>query len=433
MPVDHFPKVPKPNPRVNTPMKNIILFDNEIRDFLLPFTFTRPVCEIRMGILTNRERWEKALKGKASYITQDYLSEKFDITISEQNFLINGSVLPTPELKSLINQMDHGEALLLNGELIAAVLDRDQFSRLMYDDIEELSSYELEETPIIKVNRIWDIFLLNQSAILADVATMTAGKTSQPLSNTNTIIGKGQIFLEKGAVVEGATLNASGGPIYIGKDAEVMEGALIRGPFALGEGSVVKMGAKIYGPTSVGPHCVVAGEMKNVVMFGHSNKGHEGYLGNSVIGEWCNLGADTNCSNLKNNWSEVKLWSYLTGQFEPSGQLKAGLFMGDYSMAGINSMFNTGTITGICCNIFGGDFAPKYIPSFSWGGKEKLTTYIPEKAFDAIEKMMKVHGQELDSQDRLLMMKIFEETAQFRPWEAKEDTGRKFYKLFESK
>jgi UDP-N-acetylglucosamine diphosphorylase/glucosamine-1-phosphate N-acetyltransferase len=241
------------------------------------------------------------------------------------------------------------------------------------------------------------------------------------------------MFIEHGAIVEGATVNATGGPIYIGKNAEVMEGALIRGPFTLGEGSVVKMGAKIYGPTSIGPHCVVGGEIKNVVIFGNSNKAHEGYLGNSVIGEWCNLGADTNCSNLKNNWSEVKLWSYLTSEFEPTGQLKAGLFMGDYSMSGINSMFNTGTVTGVCCNIFGGDFAPKYIPSFSWGGNGQLTTYIPEKAFNAIEQMMKIHNQTFSAEDRLILMKIFEETSQFRRWEEQEETGRKFFKFFEAK
>ena len=377
-------------------MKNIILFDNEIRDYLLPFTFIRPVCEIRMGIFTNRERWERTLGGSASFITQDYLSEKYDITISEQNFLINGSVLPTPELVSLIKQMEHGEALLLKGELIAAVLEREQFNRLMYEDIEELISFDLEDTPIVKLNRIWDIFLLNQRAILDDFELMVKGRTSQPLSMTNTVIGNPErVFVEPGAVVEGTIINTKAGPVYIGKNAEIMEGALLRGPLSLGEGTVVKMGAKMYGPTSIGPRCTVGGEIKNVVMFGYSNKGHEGYLGNSVVAEWCNLGADTNCSNLKNNWSEIKIWNYLTGMFEPTGQLKAGLFMGDFSMSGINSMFNTGTVTGICCNIFGGDFAPKYIPSFSWGGKQELTTYVPEKAFEAIERMMKIHGHSL--------------------------------------
>ncbi|MBI5917029.1 MAG: glucose-1-phosphate thymidylyltransferase [Bacteroidetes bacterium] len=412
-------------------MINIILFDNEIRDHLLPFTFKRPVCEIYMGMLTNRERWEKWMNGKASYITQDYLSEQFDITISELNYLINGSVLPTPELVSLIKQMDHGEAMLLDGELVAAVLDRDQFNRLMYDDIEDLSSYELKETPLLKINHLWDIFLLNEPTINADFGLLTAGRMSQPISATNTVIDSGKIFIEEGARMEGATLNATNGPIYIGKNAEVMEGALIRGPFAMGEKAVVKMGAKIYGGTALGHHCVVGGEVKNVVMFPHSHKGHEGYLGNSVIGEWCNLGADTNCSNLKNNWGEIKIWSYVTGAFEPSGLLKAGLFMGDFSMCGINSMFNTGTITGLCCNIFGGDFLPKFMPSFSWGGTNNFTTYIPEKAFDAVERMMTIHGHHLQTEERLLLMNVFEETAKYRPWEQKEETGRKFFKIFD--
>jgi UDP-N-acetylglucosamine diphosphorylase/glucosamine-1-phosphate N-acetyltransferase len=414
-------------------MKNLILFDNETRDHLLPFTFTRPVCEIRMGGMTNRERWEKWMNGTASFITQDYLSERYDITISEVNYLINGSVLPTYELVSLISQMENGGAMLLDGELVAAVLDRDQFNRLMYDDIEDLNSFEIKDAPVYKINRLWDIFLLNEKAIVADFKLLTNGKESQPISATNTVIGNGQIFLEEGAKVEGAMLNASKGPIYIGKNAEVMEGALIRGPFMLGEESVVKMGSKIYGPTAIGPNCVVGGEVKNVVMFGHSNKGHEGYLGNSVIGEWCNIGADTNCSNLKNNWSEVKLWSYVSGQIEETDQLKIGVFVGDYTMCGINSMINTGTVTGLCCNIFGSGFLPKFMPSFSWGGTENRTTYIPEKAFEAVERMMSIHGHHLSAEERLLLMNVFEETAKYRPWEQKEETGRKFFKLFETK
>ena len=409
-------------------MRNIILFDNETRDRLLPFTYTRPVCEIRTGILTIREKWEKWLSGKVSFITQDYLSEKYDILISERNYLINGSVLPSQEICSLIRQMEDGEAMLLKGEVIAAVLDRDQFSRLMYDDIEELSSFELKETPVSKLNNVWDIFLVNESAIRSDYQLMTQGRASSPISQTNKVIGSQNVFLEPGAKVECAILNAEKGPIYIGKNAEVMEGAIIRGPFVLGEGSVVKMGAKIYGPTSIGPSCTVGGEIKNVVMFGHANKGHEGYLGNSVIGEWCNLGADTNCSNLKNNWSEVKVWDYTKERFSPSGQIKAGLFMGDYSMAGINTMFNTGTVVGCFCNIFGSGFPRNFIPSFSWGGHSGFSTYDPGKAFDAIEGMMKIHGQTFPAEDRLIMLKIFEETAKYRSWETKADTEKRLLK-----
>lgn len=409
-------------------MRNIILFDNEIRDRLLPFTHIRPVCEIRLGVLTIREKWEKWLQGKVSFITQDYLSEKYDITISEKNFLINGSVLPSQELCSLIRQMEEGEAMLLNGELIAAVLDRDQFNRLMYDDIEELSSFEVSDVKFNKLNRVWDIFLENEQAIRSDFELLTKRRKSAPISQTNSTLGSSNIFIEQGARVECSALNAENGPIYIGKNAQVMEGSLIRGPFVLGENSVVKMGAKIYGPTSIGPNCTVGGEIKNVVIFGNSNKGHEGYLGNSVIGEWCNLGADTNCSNLKNNWSEVKLWDYTQRKFAPTGQIKAGLFMGDFSMCGINTMFNTGTITGLCCNIFGSGFPRNFIPSFSWGGAGGLTTYRPDKVFEAVDSMMKIFKTELPPADRLNLLKIFEETAKYRTWEKEEQT-QKYLKL----
>ncbi|HFA51441.1 MAG TPA: glucose-1-phosphate thymidylyltransferase [Bacteroidetes bacterium] len=413
-------------------MRNIILFDNETRDRLLPFTYTRPVCEIRVGILKIREKWEKWLHGKVSFITQEYLSEKYDITISERNYLINGSVIPNQEICSLVRQMEDGEAMLLNGELIAAVLDRDQFNRLMYDDIEELSSFELNDTPIIKINNLWDIFLVNDQAIRSDFDLLTKGRKSQPVSSTNKVLGQSKVFIEQGAKVECAVLNAEKGPVYIGRNAEVMEGSLIRGPFVLGEGSVVKMGAKIYGPTSIGPKCTVGGEIKNTVIFGNSNKGHEGYLGNSVIGEWCNLGADTNCSNLKNNWSEVKVWDYVSGRFAKTGQLKAGLFMGDHSMAGINTMFNTGTVVGLCCNVFGANFPRNFIPSFSWGGKAGITTYDPSKAFEAIDNMMKIHGSMLSAEDRLLLLKVFEESAKYRPWESEEDTSKKLKKIIEA-
>ncbi len=396
-------------------MKNIILFDNSRREQLLPFVFTRPICEIRVGTLTIREKWAKQLNGRISYITQDYLTDKYDITISEINYLVNGSVLPNPELCSLISQMESGQAMLADGELIAAVLDRTQFGRLMEDDIEELDSFEINVDMFKQLRHVWDIFLFNGEAILSDFSQLTAGRVSKKISDSNTVIGPaGRIFLESGARVEGATLNVTKGPIYIGKNAEVMEGALVRGPFMMGESGTIKMGAKIYGPTSAGPHCTLAGEMKNVVMFSHSRKGHEGYLGNSVIGEWCNIGADTNCSNLKNNWKPVKLWDYHTQKFEQTDQLKAGVFMGDFTMTGINTMLNTGTVTGLCCNVFGGDYVPRYIPSFSWGGQGNLATYPPEKAFEAVERMLAIYDVVLSPEDRLLLLKIFEETSGFR-------------------
>jgi UDP-N-acetylglucosamine diphosphorylase/glucosamine-1-phosphate N-acetyltransferase len=402
--------------------RNIILFDNDARDRLLPLTFTRPVCELRVGILTIREKWEKWLKGTASYITQDYLSEKYDIVVAENNLIINGAVLPSKELCILINQMEDNEALLHHGELIVAKLDKTQFERLMTeDDLEELEGFELGETPFLKIDSLPDIFIHNEAAIKADFTLLTEGRKSQPISKTNQVLNSENIFLEEGAVVEFATLNASKGPIYVGKNAEIMEGAMIRGAFALGDHSVVKMGAKIYGATSTGPHCKLGGEVGNSVLLGYSNKGHDGYLGNSVLGEWCNLGADTNTSNLKNNYEEVKLWSYQKEGFVKTGQQFCGLIMGDHSKCGINTMFNTGTVVGISANVFGDGFPRNFIPSFAWGGASGFSTYRTDKAFATAEKVMARRKQELSAMDRVILLKVSEDTAQFRRWEKKNE------------
>ncbi|MFT4758329.1 MAG: UDP-N-acetylglucosamine diphosphorylase/glucosamine-1-phosphate N-acetyltransferase [Paraglaciecola sp.] len=401
-------------------MENIILFDNDARERLLPLTFTRPICELRVGILTIREKWEKWLKGTASFITQDYLSEKYDIVVSENNLIINGAVMPSKELCILINQMEDNEALLHHGELIVAKVDKKQFERLMTeDDLEELAGFELGDIPFLKIDSLPDIFVHNEAAIKADFDLLTKGRKSQPISKTNQVLNPENIFLEKGATVEFAILNASKGPIYVGKDAEIMEGAMIRGAFALGDNSVVKMGAKIYGATSTGPYCKLGGEVGNSVLLGYSNKGHDGYLGNSVLGEWCNLGADTNTSNLKNNYEEVKLWSYQKEGFVKTGQQFCGLIMGDHSKCGINTMFNTGTVVGISANVFGDGFPRNFIPSFSWGGASGYSTYRTDKAFETAEKVMARRKQELTAMDRVIMLKVSEETAQFRRWEKK--------------
>ncbi|MCB0618344.1 MAG: glucose-1-phosphate thymidylyltransferase, partial [Saprospiraceae bacterium] len=313
-------------------MKNLILFDSDVRDHLLPLTFTRPVGELRVGILTICEKWERWLGGKASYITQDYLADKYPIVISDQNYVINAAVLPTKQLCHVIEQLSANEALLSQGELIAARLDEYQFTRLMNDDdIGELAGFEGDPTMLVKIDQLADLFSLNEQAIRDDFDLLTAGRVSQPLGETNLVLGAEQVFLEEGAVVEGATLNARTGPIYIGKDAEVMEGALIRGPFALCEHGTVKMGAKIYGGTTIGPWSKAGGEIGNSVLLAYSNKGHDGYLGHAYLGEWCNLGADTNNSNLKNNYAEVKLWDYATERFELTGTQFCGLIMGDHS------------------------------------------------------------------------------------------------------
>lgn len=399
-------------------MRNIILFDDYSNTKFLPLTYTRPIGELRMGILTIKEKWEKWLEGTASYITKYELSEKYPVSIEDDNFIINSTVLPDRQICSIIRHLQENEALLKNGELIAARLNETQFDKLMKDeDIQELEGFELDETAIIKLEDITDLFRLNDKALRSDFDLITQGRTSAPLSDSNLISGAENVFVEEGASVECAMLNASTGPIYIGKNAKILEGAMLRGPIALCENSVVKMGAKIYGATTVGPSCKVAGEIKNTVMLGNSNKGHEGYLGDSVIGEWCNLGADTNVSNLKNNYSKVKRWDYESKSFQLSELQFCGLVMGDHSKAGINTMFNTGTVVGVCANVYGGSFPPKFIPSFAWGGSDGLETHELEKAFLTAERVMARRKHDFSTQDRLLLIKIAEDTAPFRDWE----------------
>jgi len=399
-------------------MENIILFDGEVRTALLPFTWTRPVAELRLGILTIREKWERALGGTASFITEEYLSDKYPISMAEDNYIINGAILPTPELVERIRALDVNEAYVYADELVAARIDKAQFDKLLEEEeVEELTSYELEEVELLQVRNLWDIFLLNDRAIRLDFELLTHGRRSQPLSASNTVIGEGPVFVEEGAVVEGATLNATDGPIYIGAHAQVMEGALLRGSLAICDHAVIKMGAKVYGGTTIGPWCKVGGEVQNVVFFGYSNKAHDGYLGNSVIGEWCNLGADTNCSNLKNDYGEVKLWSYEKEGFVRTGQQFCGLFLGDHSKCGINTMFNTGTVVGVSANIFGAGYPRNFVPSFAWGGPAGWSTYRFDKAIATAERVMARRKVPLTPEDRLILMKVFEESARFRHWE----------------
>jgi UDP-N-acetylglucosamine diphosphorylase/glucosamine-1-phosphate N-acetyltransferase len=401
-------------------MKNIILFDPDTRDQFLPLTFTRPVGELRIGILTIREKWERLLNGTVSYITQDYLSDKFPIHISDDNFVVNGAVLPNDALCQLIHTLNNNEALTKDGELIAARLDSQQFQRLMSDsDIEELAGFELEGVNYTTLNHVWDIYKFNAEALKNDFKLITDGRKSGPLSISNRIVGDAsKIFLEEGAVVECAILNTQNGPIYIGKNAEIMEGCIIRGGLAMGEGSILKMGAKIYGATTLGPHCKVGGEVNNAVLLGYSSKGHEGYLGNSVIGEWCNIGADTNTSNLKNTYEEVKLWNYPKQSFVKTGMQFLGLIMGDHSKCAINTMFNTGTVVGVSANIFGAGFPRNFIPSYSWGGgSSAYETFNFNKAMLVAERVMERRQLKLTEQDRVMLKHIFDTTAQFRSWE----------------
>ncbi len=396
-------------------MPNIILFDDESREQMLPLSYTRPVAEIRTGIYTIRERWEKLLKGKASYITSDYLSQKFPIHIEDDNIVINGAIMPNDRLVRLIEQLEPNEALMDGGSLLAARLNRRQFESLLREEsIEEISGLELADTPFIHLSYPWDLFLYLRATIEYDFNLVTRGRSSQPIPTNNQVIAGDNIFLEEGAQVNCAILKAQSGPIYIGKNAHIMEGAIIRGPVTIGDHSTIKMGAKIYGPTAIGPDCKVGGEVKDVVMLGYSNKAHDGFLGNSIIGEWCNLGAGTTTSNLKNNYSTVRMWDYSTRTMRDSGLQFLGLVMGDHSKAGIQTMFNTGTIVGVASNIFGEGFPPKFVPSFSWGGASGLVTHRLEDALSTASKVMARRDLDLSEADEQILTKVFELSVMYR-------------------
>ena len=388
---------------------NYILFDGPSRNNLLPFTYTRPVADIRIGILTIREKWETYLEFTTTTVTEEYLSDKYPIVEMEENVMINASFLPNQELVEMIKNLETNQAIFKDEDVIAF------FTKNTQEDI-DLDSYEAIEyhENVLKIEHTWDIFSKNGEAILEDFELLTNNRKSQPIPATVNTIKAESIFIEEGAKLNFVTLNATNGPIYIGKDSEIMEGSLIRGPFALCEGATVKMAAKIYGPTTVGPFSKVGGEVTNSVIFGYSNKGHDGYLGNSVIGEWCNLGADTNNSNLKNNYAEVRLWDYQTESFAKTGLQFCGLMMGDHSKCGINTMFNTGTVVGVSANIFGSGFPRNFVPSFSWGGSNGFTTYLTKKAFEVAQVVMSRRDIEFSEQDAAIMEHIFEETKKFR-------------------
>jgi UDP-N-acetylglucosamine diphosphorylase/glucosamine-1-phosphate N-acetyltransferase len=388
---------------------NYILFDGPNRNNLLPFTYTRPVADIRVGILTIREKWEKYLGYTTTSITEDYLSEKFPMVELEENIMINASYLPNRELAEMVKNLKEDQALF-SGEDVIAFFAKDTQEEIDFEDYESLEFND----DLITIENTWDIFSKNGAAIQVDFELLTRDRTSQAIPQSVNVIGAERIFIEEGASMEFVTLNATNGPIYIGKNAEVMENSVIRGPFALCEGATVKLAAKIYGPTTVGPYSKVGGEINNSVIFGYSNKGHDGFLGNSVLGEWCNIGADSNNSNLKNNYAEVRLWNYNTEGFARTGLQFCGLMMGDHSKCGINTMFNTGTVVGVSANIFGSGFPRNFVPSFSWGGSNGFTTYLTKKAFEVAKVVMARRNEEFTDIDADIMQHIFEETKRFR-------------------
>lgn len=388
---------------------NYILFDGPFRNNLLPFTYTRPVAELRIGILTIREKWEAYLGCTTTTITEDYLSDKYPMVELEENIMINASFLPNYKLVELIKNLKENQAVFKDEDVIAF------YSNYTQEDIDfkKYDAIEFDEN-VLKVENTWDIFVKNGDAIQDDFELITKNQKSKTIPKSINVINAKDVFIEEGAKLEFVTLNASEGPIYIGKDTEIMEGSIIRGPFALCEGAVVKLGSKIYGPTTAGPYCRIGGEIKNSVLFANSNKGHEGFLGNSVLGEWCNIGADTNNSNLKNNYAEVRLWDYNTEGFAKTGLQFCGLMMGDHSKCGINTMFNTGTVVGVSANIFGSGFPRNFIPSFSWGGSHGFTTYLTKKAFEVAEVVMKRRNEAFTKQDEAILSHVFEETKKFR-------------------
>ncbi|MGE0076862.1 MAG: GlmU family protein [Bacteroidales bacterium] len=392
--------------------KNYILFDDNRRDNLLPLTFTRPVSEIRIGILTITEKWKHYLGNGCSYLTSEYLSEKYPTNTTDTEFLlINGGVCPDKNLVNAILKLKAGDALISEDCVIAGVLRSVPKGNPCISDFYNTTIYNQD---VLQILNPWDIFRLNGEAIQHDFQILTSERKSELLSSTNTALNPSQIFIEKGAKVECSILNAETGPIYIGKDAEVMEGSIIRGPFALCEHSALKMGAKVYGPTTIGPHSKVGGEVNNSVIFGYSNKAHDGFLGNSVIGEWCNIGADSNNSNLKNNYAEVKLWNYQKKGFAKTGLQFCGLIMGDHSKCGINTMFNTGTVIGVSANIFGSGFPRNFVPSFSWGGAAGFSIYQTSKAFETAEIVMSRRDIKLTDIDKKILCHIFDITQEFR-------------------
>jgi UDP-N-acetylglucosamine diphosphorylase/glucosamine-1-phosphate N-acetyltransferase len=392
---------------------NYILFDDSVRSRLLPFTHTRPVADIRCGILTMRERWELLLKNTTSTLTENYLQKVFPFTDGEDNIYINASVFGNAALLDAISKLPTGKKLAAGETIIAVHAGKGKKSiSAFHEYIKELPA-ENYAGDILALKNIWDIFSLNDRAIREDFALVTSGRKSAPIPEGVMVTGKENLFIEEGAnIYTGCIINAAAGPVYIAKNAEVLEGTLVRGPLAVCEHAVIKMGAKLYGATTIGPACKVGGEINNAVFFANSNKSHDGYLGNAVIGEWCNLGADTNCSNLKNNYAEVKIWSEATNKSVNTGLTFCGLFMGDHSKCSINTMFNTGTVVGVSCNIFGSGFPEKFVRSFSWGGSEGITNYDFSRAMETAGRMMARRGKKMSADETELYKHIYQRTMQ---------------------
>ncbi|HET8858595.1 GlmU family protein [Marivirga sp.] len=394
-------------------MNYLLIEQADFRNQLKPFTLTRPISEIRIGILTIREKWVKYLKIDVSHLTIPALQDKYPSKIQERNILINSSVCPTPEL---VKAIQLGASLKKDGVLISAAVTEEEIK--FFDPQQKMAEAAEYDGALTIISQLWHIFQNNASEIKMDFKLVTEGRDSEPINDPySKVYGEKNIFIEKGASIKASILNAENGPIYIGKNAQIHEGAIIKGPCAMLNDSHVNMGAKIKGDSTIGPFCKIGGEVSNSVFFGYSSKGHDGFIGNSVVGEWCNLGADTNTSNLKNNYANVKLWDYAKGGFKDTGLQFCGLMMGDHSKCGINTMFNTGTVVGVCSNIFGSGFPRNFIPSFAWGGAAGFMTFELNKAFEVAERVMERRGVSLEEREIKLLTEHFEESKSERFWD----------------
>ncbi|EMR04194.1 GlmU family protein [Cesiribacter andamanensis] len=400
---------------------NLVLFDDPtLRQQLLPLSFTRPLAALRCGILTLAEKWQLLLpQAGISYLTQEYLQQKYPLHATADTVYLNGACCPSPELLAALQQLQPGQALQQGSILLAYRAGTDAASEYQNASFSPQSTLPWEG-PLSLIQHPWDLFRLNGEQLRQDFALLTRGRRSAGINDVHTrCYGEEQIFVEEGVKIRAAILNAEDGPIYLGKGAQVHEGAIIKGPFALCEGAHVNVGGKMRSDTTIGPYCKAGGEISNSILMAHSNKGHEGFLGNSVLGEWCNLGADTNTSNLKNNYANVKVWSHARERFVDTGLQFCGLIMGDHSKAGINTMFNTGTMVGVSANIFGDGFPRTLIPSFAWGGAAGFSTYKFETAMETAERVLERRKLPLSAQDRAILQHVFELSAPLRVWEKK--------------
>ena len=388
---------------------NAILFDGPERSQLLPFTYIRPVAELRIGIDTLREKWEAFLGQECSFATQNYLSSKYPLHNADLNYFINPTYIPTRSLAIQVKNLKENQVLIFDSNPVAFCTT----NSILPSDTSGFNEIDVEQE-LIQIKNCSDLFVHNAEVLVEDFKRLTKDRMSQVLGDTNRVINPEQVFVEPGARVSCATLNASEGPIYIGADAQIMEGSMLRGPLAICENSVVKMGAKIYGGTTIGPNAKVGGELNNVLFLGNSNKGHDGFLGNAVIGEWCNIGAATDASNLKNNYSKIRIWNYVSENFTKTELQFCGLLMGDYSRCGIHSMFNTATVIGVNSNVFGTGFPRTFIPSYSYGGAQGFQTYAFAKAMESNNAMMERKGSKLTDHDIQILETIFDTTAVWR-------------------